>query len=453
VIGTPIGGVLARTFGITAPFWFGFVGSALLAHRPRQRELSGRVREYGYRTPTPPAKVPAMSKGMRGRVPHPLGVALATNLMILLGILAISLIPAWSLRPIGGNPTLGEYNPAAWSPDGKMFATEAAPRFEVAAADGTILVRDQPGLSPVWLDNRVLLVLREVDRTTKWLVRVDTRDGLREMVGVPIEPGRLVADGRGHVAHRTVGGPTTTTILDPADGTVLARLDGYRAQVWTNDGGLILNQPNSAVSAAYPDNGALSIWRPGQLPQPLASDLVQLEGWPVLAPSGDAFACHCMSTTDGRDPAIYRVPLDGGPPTMMTRWVKGNPHAFPSVAWIDDRTIAVIDRYGVFRVSTGGDRRPVLESPAADLVLRGPVGRIYHFDGAVIVVTKDPRRSHQEAQLNVIDDEGRLRLRRRLDTWNVPYLRIDPIHHRAVVLTAPYDPGENPIRLLMLELS
>jgi MFS family permease len=30
VIGTPIGGLLARTFGITAPFWFGFVGSLLL---------------------------------------------------------------------------------------------------------------------------------------------------------------------------------------------------------------------------------------------------------------------------------------------------------------------------------------------------------------------------------------------------------------------------------------
>jgi MFS family permease len=30
VIGTPIGGLLAGTFGITAPFWFAFVGSALL---------------------------------------------------------------------------------------------------------------------------------------------------------------------------------------------------------------------------------------------------------------------------------------------------------------------------------------------------------------------------------------------------------------------------------------
>jgi len=30
VVGTPIGGLLAKTFGITAPFWFGFAGSALL---------------------------------------------------------------------------------------------------------------------------------------------------------------------------------------------------------------------------------------------------------------------------------------------------------------------------------------------------------------------------------------------------------------------------------------
>ena len=30
VIGTPIGGLLAKTFGITAPFWFAFAGSAIL---------------------------------------------------------------------------------------------------------------------------------------------------------------------------------------------------------------------------------------------------------------------------------------------------------------------------------------------------------------------------------------------------------------------------------------
>jgi predicted MFS family arabinose efflux permease len=30
VIGTPIGGLLARSFGLTAPFWFAFAGSALL---------------------------------------------------------------------------------------------------------------------------------------------------------------------------------------------------------------------------------------------------------------------------------------------------------------------------------------------------------------------------------------------------------------------------------------
>jgi predicted MFS family arabinose efflux permease len=30
LLGVPIGGVLARHWGITAPFWFGFVGSAVL---------------------------------------------------------------------------------------------------------------------------------------------------------------------------------------------------------------------------------------------------------------------------------------------------------------------------------------------------------------------------------------------------------------------------------------
>jgi predicted MFS family arabinose efflux permease len=30
VIGTPIGGLIATKFGITGPFWFGFVGSAIL---------------------------------------------------------------------------------------------------------------------------------------------------------------------------------------------------------------------------------------------------------------------------------------------------------------------------------------------------------------------------------------------------------------------------------------
>lgn len=30
VVGTPLGGILAKTFGITAPFWFAFAGSALL---------------------------------------------------------------------------------------------------------------------------------------------------------------------------------------------------------------------------------------------------------------------------------------------------------------------------------------------------------------------------------------------------------------------------------------
>jgi hypothetical protein len=395
------------------------------------------------------------------RLQHPLVVAVATNLLILLGILAVSAIPAWSVRPLPGHraewhPRDPWYSPTVWSPDGSMFVKEGPGTFQVAAADGTIVVRDQAGRAPVWLDDDTLLVLREVDQATGWLVRVDTRDGEREMVGTPIAAGRLVADGRGHVAHWTRYGEVATSVLDPANGTVVTRLEGFWAQTWTNDGALIVAQRPPNLGYSYPEAGTLSIWRPGQAIRSLATDLFQMHDPPVLAPSGDALACSCMSR-DSRagspDPAIWRVPLDGAPPTLVTPWATTHAHAFPSVAWIDDETIAVLDYDGLFRVSMNGDRRPMLDSPPADLILSGRSGRVYHFDDAVIVVSRDPRREHMAAQLVVIGDDGRLRLRRRFDAWNLPYLRIDPTHHRAVLVTDPNYPGEKPQRLYIVELS
>ena len=47
VIGTPIGGLLARNFGITAPFWFGFVGLAVPRHRPVAAVRPHHPRERG----------------------------------------------------------------------------------------------------------------------------------------------------------------------------------------------------------------------------------------------------------------------------------------------------------------------------------------------------------------------------------------------------------------------
>lgn len=402
-----------------------------------------------------------LSKVIGTRLPHPLAVALATNVLIVLGTLALSAIPAWSVSPLGGHPTDGSptdpwYSPTVWSPDGTMFVKEGPGSFQVAAADGTIVVRDQAGRAPAWLDDDTLLVVREVDQATGWLVRVDTRDGEREMLGAPIRPGRLIADGRGHVAHWTGYGEVATSILDPADGGVIARIEGYRAQIWTNDGGLIVAQRPPNLGYSYPDAGTLSIWRPGQALRSLATDLIQMHDRPVLAPSGDALACSCMSrvtTVGSPDPAIWRVPLDGAPPTLVMPLATTRAHAFPSVAWIDDETIAVLDYDGLFRVSMNGDRRPLIDSPPADLVLSGRSGRVYHFGGAVIVVSRDPRKEHMAAQLVVIGDDGRLRLRRRFDAWNLPYLQFDPTHHRAVLVTDPNDPGEHPMRLVMLELS
>jgi hypothetical protein len=392
---------------------------------------------------------------LKTRLQHPLVVAVATNLLVLLGILSLSLIPAWSIRPIGGSSTLDYYYPKAWSPDGSMFVKEGGGRFEVAAADGRIVVHDQAGLAPVWIDDDTLLVVRHVDQKVGWLVRIDTRDGGREMVGKPVPLGRLVADGRGHVAIRTVVGQVATAILDPADGSVLARLEGYRAEIWTNDGGLILGQRPPNLGLLYPDAGTMSIWRPGQPLRSLATGLILLDHAPLLAPAGDAVACYCMATpvaAGDAGAAFYRVPLDSSQPTLMTSWETGNPHGFPGVAWIDDQRIAVMDRYGVARVEDG-NRQPVINVEPPNLTLAFGFGRVYHFDGAVVVVTKDPRRSTRDAYLTVIDDDGRMRLQRRFDAWNMPSLLIDPKRHRAVVVTDPNDPGENPLRLFMLDFN
>ena len=55
VIGTPIGGLLARTFGITAPFWFGFIGSlVLVVVLWRQFKLIGDAGDIASPTPIPP---------------------------------------------------------------------------------------------------------------------------------------------------------------------------------------------------------------------------------------------------------------------------------------------------------------------------------------------------------------------------------------------------------------
>lgn len=56
VIGTPIGGLLARTFGLTAPFWFGFIGSlVLVVVLWRQFQLIGDAGDVAAPAPDGPA--------------------------------------------------------------------------------------------------------------------------------------------------------------------------------------------------------------------------------------------------------------------------------------------------------------------------------------------------------------------------------------------------------------
>jgi len=56
VVGTPIGGWLAQQYGIAAPFWFGFVGSAILVVL-LWREFDNIV-HAGDAVPHEPARIP-----------------------------------------------------------------------------------------------------------------------------------------------------------------------------------------------------------------------------------------------------------------------------------------------------------------------------------------------------------------------------------------------------------
>jgi predicted MFS family arabinose efflux permease len=66
VIGTPIGGLLARELGITAPFWFGFAGSAILV-TVLWREFAKIVHasEQPPRDAVPPTDAPMPRPGVR----------------------------------------------------------------------------------------------------------------------------------------------------------------------------------------------------------------------------------------------------------------------------------------------------------------------------------------------------------------------------------------------------
>jgi hypothetical protein len=363
--------------------------------------------------------------------------------------------PRWKLAPFAPTANRNHFDARAWSPDGTAVMTAAGGgRFEIVRSDGTLLLADTEGMTPLWIDDRTVIALETVDESTSHLVRIDTQDGSRRVIGGPLPLGHLVGGAPGRVAHRTVIGPLVTTVLDPLDGRVLGRLVGYRARTWTNDGSLIVRKPDPVIQNSHYGAGALFAWRPGEDPRPLAPGLIDFGEVSPLSPSGDAIACVCaLASASSHDPAraIYRVPIDGSPATELGPWHAGSGSAAPDITWRGPVSLAVIDADGLSRVFVNRKKRTIPGLSASELGFRRPMGRVYVLGDTLVAMIRDGAPPGSGPVLVVVDAHDRIRLERAMDAFNVPSVTVDEGHGRALITADPNYPGEPPQQFFLLE--
>ena len=366
-------------------------------------------------------------------------LAIAIELSMVVAFGALMLTPRWRLvafSPIADRVLT--FLPEAWSPDAGALLTRSSGRFVVLGSNGSVLQGPDPGWSPVWIDDRSLMVLnKEWDRSTYDLVRMDAGGGHRETIGQPLGQGHLIADGRGHVAYQSDDAPVDTTVLDVSDGHVVAKLGGHGAMTWTHDGVLIVKRPEPRLAGYTTNPGSLWYWRPGEAPRALGPDLVDMGNVAPLSPAGDALACICTIAPVSPGPAgesppraIYLVPFDGSPPTYLAAWPT-RVSAAPEITWVDDSSLAVVGEDGVWRVSTSGGSRPISGLAVADLGFETMVGHVYSLRGQAVAVLHE-LAGGTESLLVVIDPQDGIRMRR----WfagNMPPITVDAAHEHAVI--------------------
>jgi hypothetical protein len=382
-----------------------------------------------------------------------LGLALELLLLLLVALVVVLALPTgWQLRPFSPDGTDGFFEPRQWSPEGTALVLDEAGHFDVVASDGSVLLRNEPGWSPVWVADDRLLLMEPIDERTNRLIRLDLTTGDRQPIGDPLGAGRLFADGHGHVAHHEIG-TITTRILDATTGLVVDRLGGYLPVRWTDRGALVLRQRVPGLENLYPDGGWLLVWEPGRPPRLPAPDLFELTDSAVLSPDGNALACLCMSLEAARAgrpwPDVYRIPLDGSEPSRLVRWRDAPITQNRPIAWRSDSSLDILDSHGVARLGEDGQQRMLLDLPQAHPLLQTP-GRLFRLDTAVAVVS-GPIPGTTNARVVVIDDAGRVRFDREVESVNLPYLVVDPSGERAILRTDPQHPGEAPLALFLLQ--
>jgi hypothetical protein len=375
------------------------------------------------------------------RFEHTVVLAIVIELSMVLGFGAFMLLPRWRLQAFAPFGRSDYQHVREWSADGDALLTEGPPGFEVLAADGSVILGAHKGReqSVAWAGDRSLLVLEYADESTYRLFRVDIDDGHRQMIGGPLAPGVLIADGRGGVALRSRNPPVTTTILDPTDGHVVTELVGYRPVRWTNDGALILGQPQPRLEGNDVASDRLFYWRPSAEPKPIGPDLLDVGVDAPVAPSGDVVACVCV-----RDPAqsgvatsqIYQVPIDGSPGTILAPW-KTSGSSGVEMAWLDESSLAVVDHDGFSLVSVSGGRRLVPGLASAEMGFAQTIGRVYPLRGGALAFMRDQTYDEGDSLIVVIDANGGIAMRRHWLAHDLTDIAVDQVHERAVVSGDP----------------
>jgi RNase P/RNase MRP subunit p29 len=383
----------------------------------------------------------------RRRFEHTIVLGIAIELSMVIGFTAFIGAPRWRLQAFTPTVDLGvSFVPSDWSPDGGALLTATPGRFKILGWDGSVFQGPDPGWSPVWIDARHIAILeRKFGSSVVHLVRMEIAGGDRRTLSGPLAPGRLVGDGRGHLAYQSDDGPLTTTVLDPQDGHTVADLDGYRMSSWTVDGALLLTRPEPRVERYYPNGGPMFLWRPGEQPRALGAELANAGTVAPMSPTGDELACICVvkpfpePTPNGPERAIYRVPIDGSPPVYLVPWPRHG-GASPEIAWIDATTLAVIADDGLTHISTAGGSKVVSGLSASDLGFRTAFGRVFELRGSTVAVLQD-LVGGVESTLVVVDREDRIRMRTRFFGW-LPDVSVDHVHDRGVVSSEQIRDGE-----------
>jgi hypothetical protein len=376
-------------------------------------------------------------------------------------IVPLALLPRWEMRAVPGFRNLGLGVPS-WSPSGRYLAwEETATVFDVATADGRAVLSGMAGTSPVWLDDQTIAMLEQTGSATGQLVLISVPSGERRVVG-PIEVGgpmppdgpyslgRLVADGRGHLAHQRLDDPVKSAVVDPETGANVAKVGG-RPLLWTPDGSLVVKVPieDLVLANAFYRVGTLAVWTQERGTTPLAAGYVEVTDQPSLSPDGSNLACICVpidALPTRASEALLVVPLDGSSPEVLNT---AGPFGFQGPAWVDDHSVAAVDDSGLQRQWINHARTAIFVRPPR--VPRAFFNaHVAHLAAGTAVIwpkaipDQTGPLDTTEWRLDVYAPDGTSLFTYPMTSINFPSISVGPDDRTAILTADPQVPGDVP---------